>query len=75
MIFPKGGDYVNIPKLKGKLRERNVTYAQCAKEIGMSITSFSQKMNGKSRFYIDDLEKIGNLLNLSNPEKVDIFLN
>lgn len=65
---------MNLQKLKGKLRECEVTYADCAKVLEMSHTAFCQKMNGKSRFYIDDLEKIGEFLGLNDTEKIEIFL-
>lgn len=65
---------MNLQKFKGKLRECGVTYAECAKLIGVSPTSFCQKMNGKSKFYIDDLDKIGNYLGLTREQKGDIFL-
>jgi hypothetical protein len=65
---------MNIPKLKGKIKEKDRTYAECAEAIGLSITTFSNKMNGISKFYIDELESLGNYLDMTGTEKSEIFL-
>ncbi len=56
--------------LKGALRERNLTYANIAKLLDISETTVGYKINGKSDFYISEVEKILNAYNL----KLDIFL-
>ena len=61
--------------LKGKLTEKNATYADCAKELGISITTFSKKMNGQSKFTVDEANKISCFINLSGAEKINIFLD
>ena len=66
---------MNLNKLKGRIRESNKTYRDCAKTIGISTASFNSKMNGKSRFYIDELEELGNFLNMTGNEKLNIFFN
>lgn len=66
---------MKIDKLKGKIRERSKTYRDCAEMIGISKASFNSKMNGKSRFYIDELAVLGNYLCMTDAEKVDIFLD
>lgn len=66
---------MNIDKLKGKLVEKRKTYEDCSKHLGITITSFSNKMNGRSKFYVDEINKLSNFLKLSNQEKIDIFLN
>lgn len=66
---------MNLPKLKGKLRECDKTYIECAESVGISVTAFTQKINGSSKFYIDELEKLGNFLGMTDEEKNDIFLH
>ena len=66
---------MNLPKLKGKLRECDKTYNEVAENIGISVTAFTQKINGSSKFYIDELEKLGNFLGMADEEKNDIFLH
>ena len=50
-------------KLKTVLRENNITYAEIAKELGVSESSVSKKINGVSDFYLSEvdilLEKYG----------------
>lgn len=65
---------MNIPKLKGKLKEMGKSYSDCASAIGISTTSFSNKINGSRKFYIDELEKLGDFLNMTLEERNVIFL-
>ena len=64
----------NLDKLKGILVEKNKTYADGAKIIGCSTTSFSAKMNGKSNFTVPEANNLSNALGLSNEERAAIFL-
>lgn len=66
---------MNLPKLKGKILEMDKTYADCASALGISVTAFSNKINDKSKFYIDELEKLGDYLSMSSDERNTIFLN
>ena len=66
---------MNIPKLRGKITEKGKTHAECASVLGISTTAFSNKMNGTSKFYIDELETLGNFLGMTPSEKYDIFLS
>jgi hypothetical protein len=51
------------------------SYAECAAAIDISTTSFANKINGKSKFYIDELERLGNFLRMTPEERNNIFLN
>lgn len=66
---------MNIDKLKGKLVEKKKTYEECSKFLNVTISTFNNKMNGKSKFYIEEINKLSDLLELTNQEKIDIFLN
>ncbi len=66
---------MNTNKLKGKLVEKSVTYADCAKAVGVSIATFNSKMNGASKFYVNEAQVLSDFLKLSNGDRVDIFLN
>ena len=66
---------MNIDKLKGKLVEKKKTYEECSKAIGVTITTFSNKMNGNSKFYVEEINNLSKYLELTIEEKVDIFLN
>lgn len=65
---------MNLPKLKGIIRERDKNYIQCANSIGKSVASFNSKMNGRVPFTIVELEDLGNYLEMTDGEKVEVFL-
>lgn len=66
-----------MPKLnalKGKLVEKNKRYYECANQLGISVTTFCDKMNGKSKFNVEEANALANFIGLSDEEKVNIFL-
>lgn len=65
---------MNLPKLKGIIRERDRNYIQCANSIGKSVASFNKRMNGKVPFSIVELEDLGNYLEMTDNEKIEVFL-
>lgn len=66
----------NMDKLKGRIVENRFTYDDCAKALGISAASFKNKINNKTKlgFGIEEAEKLSNLLNLGNEDKLNIFL-
>ncbi len=71
----KRGVSVNLPRLKGIIRERDRNYIQCANSIGKSVASFNKRMNGKIPFSIVELEDLGNYLEMTDNEKIEVFLH
>ncbi len=45
-------------KLKGKMREKGITCADLSKLLHLSETAVNHKINGRSDFYIREVEKI-----------------
>lgn len=66
---------MDMDKLKGKLKEKRINYISCAERLGTSVTTFNNKINGHSRFYIEEIEKLSTILELTTQEKIDIFLS
>ena len=66
---------MNLPKLKGVIREKGKNYCQSASAIDKSVATFNSKMNGKTDFSITELEDLGNFLGMTDVEKSDIFLH
>lgn len=66
----KGNIHRPYNEFKGALRARNLTYANVASLLNISETAVGYKINGKSDFYISEIEKILNSYNL----ELDIFL-
>ncbi len=54
-------------KLKGALRERNITYDAASKLLGISKATLCRKINGESDFY---LSEVGKLESYGIPESV-----
>ena len=63
----RGERRMDTNKLKGKLTEKGKTYKDGAELLNISTNAFSNKINHKSRFYVDEINKLAKWL--------DIFLN
>lgn len=62
-------------KLKGKLKEKGLTYKDTANLLGISITSFAQKINGQRSFTVPEVKKLSESIGLSDREIYEIFLS
>ena len=65
---------MNSAKLKGKMKERDTTYKECADILDISLTSYSNKVNGITDFKLDEAKKLSDFLGCNTQETVDIFL-
>lgn len=70
----QGGETLESQKLKGVIREKGESYKSCAEAIGISLTTFANKINDKSAFTIPEIHKLSGFLHLSREEKINIFL-
>lgn len=66
---------MNLPRLKGIIRERGKNYVQCSNAIGKSVASFNSKMNGRVAFTIVELEDLGDFLEMTGDEKREVYLS
>lgn len=68
---------MNIPKLKGKMRELNITQENLAKSIGISIATLNRKLQTEQgeAFTVGEAMKIAEILGLDGTEASDIFLS
>ena len=66
---------MNINKLKGKLVEKKKSQVECAEALGITAHNFNLKINGKANFKLEEAEKLGNFLEMTEEEKLDIFLS
>lgn len=67
---------MNTAKLKGKMRELDVTQENLAKQIGMSLSTLNRKLQEEdgSSFTIGEVVKITEALSLSSEDATQIFL-
>lgn len=55
---------MNYNKLKGLMKEKNITQNQLAREIGLCPTSLNRKLNGKRDFTISEINSIALYFNI-----------
>ena len=56
--------YRELVELKGILREKKINYEALSKYLKMSLSAFSNKINGKSVFNLLEANKIGQLVGI-----------
>lgn len=67
---------LNKNKLLGAIVSAGMTQNQVASKIGVSKNTFSAKINGKSCFDTAQVEKICEVIGVTDPvEKANIFLS
>lgn len=55
---------VNTNKLKGLMKELNITQADVAKELDIAQPTANQKINNIRPFDLDEAEKLANMLHI-----------
>ena len=65
--------FKELSKLKGLLREKNITYKKIASLIGINYTTFSDKINGYSVFTLNETNNIIQQLQIGKNEIYDYF--
>lgn len=60
--------YKEMRKLKGRLREKGLTYKEAAEKLGMGVNTISDKLNGARSFTLDEADKLAKLLELTVDE-------
>lgn len=64
---------INIPKLRGKIVENEMSISDLAEKIGISKSTLYQKINGNVSFTIDEVILIAKMLDLTKDEFNNIF--
>ena len=65
---------VDTKKIKALLVENGYTQSEIAKKLGISITSFSRKVNNKTQFNLSEAFLLKKELKILNMEQV-FFIN
>lgn len=55
---------MNYNKLKGLMREKNISQSKLAELVGISEVALNQKLNGKTQFRTDEIIKIAKVLDI-----------
>lgn len=64
---------VNSNKLKGKMRELQITQLDVAKALSISPPTVSQKLNNVRDFNLEEAEKLSDMLHIETGEFGDYF--
>ena len=67
IIMPK------LAKLKGRIKEKNQSYASLSKAIGISVSALNNKINGRSSFDIIEASRLSSILDISPEEVINFF--
>lgn len=62
-------------KLTSIIAEKGVTNVFLAKKLGLPISTFQNKLHGRSEFKASEIAKLGNFLALSPEEFYDTFFS
>ena len=65
---------MNVDKLKGKVKENQMTQEQFAKAIGIDRSTLDRRYSNEESFKIGEVNKAVRVLCLSKSEAADIFL-
>lgn len=61
---------MNYAKLKGVMKEHNLTQAKIADILGISVQAFNAKINGRTKFTIDEASVMKKQLNIDNANEI-----
>lgn len=64
---------LNLQKIKGKMREENITNTRLAEILGITIQALGNKLNGRTDFRHSELTKIFTILNVKKEELSNFF--
>lgn len=59
---------INASKIKGRMREKEITQAQAAAYLGMAQSTFNQKVNNIRVMNLDEAEKLCEILEVDSGE-------
>lgn len=64
---------MNTNKLLGKIKERGETLQSIAEKMRISLSALRRKIYGKTQFNRQEIENMGEVLELTNQELLEIF--
>lgn len=66
---------MNSDMLLGKIKEKRLTQEKVSKAIGISLSALRRKIEGKTEFTREEINKICKLLEVSDEDLLAIFFN
>jgi len=65
--------FPELRALKGCIREKGMSYRKICDDMGMGLTTFSDKINGYYCFNAEEIEKICDILDINSNDVVKYF--
>jgi len=62
-----------LNRLKGRIKEKQLTYSALAKMLGISLSALNNKINGRSTFDIIEASEISSVLDISPQDIIYFF--
>jgi len=66
---------INTNRIKGRLRELDMTQADLAVKVGLSPATMNQKINGLRPLFLNEAEAIASALSIPDTHFVDYFFS
>lgn len=66
---------MNTDMLLGKIKERRLTLNKVAHAIGISLSTFRRKIEGKTEFTREEINAVCKYLEIDNSELLTIFFD
>lgn len=63
----------NTKEIKKRLIDYDITQAECAKKMKMSLSTFNFKLNGKSDWTVSEIETLCGILKISKSAVTKYF--
>jgi len=61
-----------LNKIKGRMRELNITQKELSKKVGITQASLNRKLNRKNEFKLSEIIKIAETLNIEPIDLVEL---
>jgi len=61
-----------LNKIKGRMRELNITQKELSKKVGITEASLNRKLNRKNEFKLSEIIKIAETLNIEPIDLVEL---
>ena len=68
-----GDNMKKLNRLKGRIKEKQLTYSALAKMLGISLSALNNKINGRSTFDIIEASEISSVLDISPQDIIYFF--
>lgn len=65
--------YRELVELKGLMKEKKLTYQEMSEYLGLALSAFCYKINGKSVFNVIEVDKICSKLEISKNDIARYF--